>query len=97
MIRLPKNSDKKYQMPWRTLHMPIPPPLLPALWADSKMTMATASLRMDSPKMMVYSFGSTLNVLKMAKMVTGSVADRVAPTEIASTHVTSRPSSEMDV
>lgn len=31
--------------------------------------------------------------LKMAKMVTGSVADRVAPTEIASTQVMLSPSS----
>lgn len=51
--RLPKNSDKKYQMPWRALPIPMPPPLVPALWADSKMTMATASFRIDSPKMMV--------------------------------------------
>jgi hypothetical protein len=41
------------------------------------MTMATASFRMDSPKMTLYSLGSTLRALKMARMVTGSVADRV--------------------
>lgn len=39
--------------------------------------------------MMVYSFGSTLYVLKMARIVTGSVADSVAPTAIASTNESS--------
>jgi uncharacterized protein YcgI (DUF1989 family) len=54
--------------------------------------MATASFRMDSPKMSVYSFGSTLYVSKMARMVTGSVADRVAPTDMASTKLIWKPS-----
>ena len=36
--------------------------------------------------MTVYNFGSTLYVLKMARIVTGSVAESVAPTDIASTN-----------
>ena len=43
------------------------------------MTILTASFSKLSPKMMVYSFGSTLYWLKMARMVTGSVADSVDP------------------
>jgi hypothetical protein len=43
------------------------------------MTIATASLSKLSPKMTVNSFGSTLYVLNIAITVTGSVADRVAP------------------
>ncbi len=43
------------------------------------MTILTASLSKLSPKMIVYSFGSTLYCLNMAKIVTGSVADKVAP------------------
>jgi len=45
----------------------------------SNMTIATASLSKLSPKMTVNSFGSTLYVLNIAITVTGSVADRVAP------------------
>ena len=45
----------------------------------SNMTIATASLSRLSPKMIVNSFGSTLYVLNMAITVTGSVADKVAP------------------
>ena len=56
-------------------------------WAVSKSTMAMASFNIDSPKMTVYSFGSTLYTLKIANMVTGSVADSVAPTAIACTKV----------
>jgi hypothetical protein len=41
--------------------------------------MDTASFSKLSPKMMVYSFGSTLYWLKIAKMVTGSVAESVDP------------------
>ena len=43
--------------------------------------------------MTVYSFGSTLYMLNIAMMVTGSVADSVAPTEIASTKLMASPSS----
>jgi len=43
--------------------------------------------------MTVYNFGSTLYRLKMARMVTGSVADSVAPTDMASTNVMLSPSS----
>ena len=43
------------------------------------MTIATASLSKLSPKMIVNSFGSTLYVLNIAITVTGSVADKVAP------------------
>jgi hypothetical protein len=45
----------------------------------SNMTIATASLSKLSPKMMVNNLGSTLYVLKIAITVTGSVAERVAP------------------
>jgi hypothetical protein len=71
--------------------LPAAPPSL-YLWAVSKRTMAIASLRIDSPKMIVYSFGSTLYRLKMANIVTGSVAESVAPTEMASTQVMVSPS-----
>ena len=56
------------------------------------MTIAIASLRIDSPKMTVYNLGSTLYVLKIARMVTGSVAESVAPTDIASTKDILKPS-----
>ena len=46
--------------------------------------MAIASFSIDSPKIIVYNFGSTLYALKMARIVTGSVADNVAPIENAS-------------
>lgn len=59
----------------------------------SYMTIDTASLRIDSPKMTEYSFGSTLYVLKMARMVTGSVAERVEPKMRHSRSVNLRPSS----
>lgn len=45
----------------------------------SNMTIDTASFRMLSPKMMLYSWGSTLYVVKMARIVTGSVALNVLP------------------
>jgi hypothetical protein len=45
----------------------------------SNMTMDTASLRILSPKMTEYNLGSTLSWLKIAKMVTGSVADKTEP------------------
>ena len=46
--------------------------------------MAIAAFSIDSPKIIVYNFGSTLYALKMARIVTGSVADNVAPIENAS-------------
>lgn len=45
----------------------------------SYITILTASFKILSPKITVYSFGSTLCWLKIAKIVTGSVADRVEP------------------
>ena len=59
--RLPKNTSTKMPMPSRKLRNPISvsSPFL-YLCAVSKMTMAMASFRIDSPKMMVYSLGSTL-------------------------------------
>lgn len=45
----------------------------------SYITILTASFNKLSPKMTVYNFGSTLYWLNMARMVTGSVADRVDP------------------
>jgi len=48
------------------------------------MTIETASLRILSPKMTEYNLGSTLSWLKMARIVTGSVADRTDPKIIES-------------
>jgi len=56
------------------------------------MTILTASFKMLSPKMMLYSLGSTLYWLNMAKIVTGSVADRVEPKIRHSRRVNLRPS-----
>jgi hypothetical protein len=47
--------------------------------AYSYITILTALFNKLSPKIMVYSFGSTLYWLKIVRMVTGSVADRVEP------------------
>ena len=99
IIKLPKNTIKNTPMDSKK-DRGVSFPTLGSLYfrAVSNNTMAIASLRMDSPKMTVYNFGSTLYVLKIAKMVTGSVAESVAPTDIASTNVTSlRPSSGMRV
>jgi hypothetical protein len=57
------------------------------------MTIATASFRILSPKMTEYSLGSTWRALKIARMVTGSVAERVEPKRRHSTIVRERPSS----
>lgn len=95
MRRLPKNIRKKRPIASNRLTMESEPPLGPSgryCWAVSNMTIAMASLRIDSPKMIVYSFGSTLYVLNIARIVTGSVADSVAPTEIASTKDILKPS-----
>jgi hypothetical protein len=99
MMRLVKKTSKKMPMASNRLIMFRLPETPPSryLWAVSNKTMAMASLRMDSPKMTVYSFGSTLYRLKMARMVTGSVADSVAPTEIASTQVMVSPSNGIRV
>lgn len=48
-------------------------------YTHSNMTIATASFKRLSPKITLYSLGSTLRVLKMARTVTGSVAERVEP------------------
>lgn len=61
IIRLVKKTNKKIPMASNrliTFKLPVAPSRY--LWAVSNRTMAMASLRMDSPKMMVYSFGSTL-------------------------------------
>lgn len=47
--------------------------------AYSYITILTASFNRLSPKIIVYSLGSTLYWLKIARMVTGSVAERVEP------------------
>jgi len=57
------------------------------------MTIATASFKMDSPKITLYNFGSTCKVLKMARIVTGSVADKVEPNRRHSMMVKLNPSS----
>ena len=90
--KLPKKTPKKIPMASNRLRMLSLDDVLLYFWAVSNRTMAMASFRMDSPKMMVYSFGSTLYVLKMARMVTGSVADNVAPRERASTKLILKPS-----
>ena len=59
----------------------------------SYMTILTASFSRLSPKMMLYNFGSTLYWLKMARMVTGSVADNVDPNARHSHKPRSRDSS----
>lgn len=61
-------------------------------YTHSYMTILTASFNKLSPKMTVYSLGSTLYWLKMARMVTGSVADRVEPKVKLSTSDRSIPS-----
>lgn len=48
------------------------------------MTMETASFRILSPKMTEYNLGSTLSWLKIARIVTGSVADKTDPKIIES-------------
>jgi hypothetical protein len=58
----------------------------------SYMTIETASFKILSPKMMVYSLGSTLYVLKMARIVTGSVAESVDPKMRHSKSVNRNPS-----
>ena len=45
----------------------------------SYMTIDTASFKRLSPKMTLYNFGSTFSWLKIARMVTGSVAESVDP------------------
>jgi hypothetical protein len=95
MMRLPKKTSRKIPIASKSVMKVRFPAALPSLyrWAVSNSTIAMASLRIDSPNITVYSLGSTLYKLNMARMVTGSVADRVAPTEKASTNVIFRPSS----
>ena len=92
MNRLPKKTPKK--IPKASKRLMMPKDSAPSLYfcAVSNKTIATASFRMDSPKIRVYSFGSTLYVSKIARMVTGSVAERVAPTDMASTKLILKPS-----
>jgi hypothetical protein len=61
MTKLVKKTSKKMPMASNRLMM-FKFPAAPSryLWAVSNRTMAMASLRIDSPKMTVYSFGSTL-------------------------------------
>jgi len=56
------------------------------------MTIETASFKILSPKMTEYNFGSTLYVLKMARIVTGSVAESVDPKMRHSSKVNFSPS-----
>ena len=90
IAKLPKNTSRKIPMAskrLKILRVPTSAPGLPlgtyfcAVWNS---TMAIASFSIDSPKIIVYNFGSTLYALKMARIVTGSVADNVAPIENAS-------------
>lgn len=94
IIKLPKKTSKKIPIASKSLMIFRLLPDAPSLyrWAVSKRTIAMASFSIDSPKMTVYSFGSTLYRLNIARIVTGSVADRVAPTETASTKVMLSPS-----
>lgn len=70
-------TKRKRPIPWKSVAMLMALPR--KVDRTSNMTMETASLRRDSPKMMLYSSGSTLYVLKMARIVTGSVALSVEP------------------
>lgn len=100
MRRLPKKTKKKIPMASKKLANVREPPLAASglyLCAVSNMTIAMASFRRASPNITVYSLGSTLYVLKMARIVTGSVADSVAPTEMASTKEILNPSSGIRV
>ena len=58
----------------------------------SYITILTASLSRDSPNMILYNLGSTLYWLKMARMVTGSVAESVEPNIRHSNNVNSSDS-----
>ena len=93
MIKLPKKTIKNTPIDSKK-DRGVSFPTLGSLYfrAVSKSTIAIASFNIDSPKMTVYNLGSTLYVLKIARMVTGSVAERVAPTDMASTKETSKPS-----
>lgn len=62
----------------------------------SYITILTASFSRDSPKITVYSLGSTLYWLKIARIVTGSVADRVDPKMRHSIKLNPRDSSPSD-
>jgi hypothetical protein len=92
MSKLPKNTPKNIPIASNRLRMlkDISGDLY--FWAVSKRTIAIASFKMDSPNITVYNFGSTLYVLNMARIVTGSVAESVAPTDIASTNEILSPS-----
>lgn len=95
---LPKKTSKNSPIASKRFRNVKEPASLSAYFcAVSNKTIAMASLRIDSPKITVYSFGSTLYKLKIAKIVTGSVAESVAPTEIASTNEIFNPSSGMRV
>jgi len=99
IAKLPKKTNKKTPIDSNKLRIVSLPAAAPGLYfcAVSNSTIAIASFRIDSPKMIVYSFGSTLYVLKIARIVTGSVALSVAPTLIASTKLMFRPSIGMRV
>lgn len=58
----------------------------------SYMTIDTASFKILSPKMTEYNFGSTLYWLKIARIVTGSVADKVDPNMRHSSRLNLSPS-----
>jgi hypothetical protein len=57
------------------------------------MTIATASFKILSPKITLYNLGSTCRALKIARIVTGSVADNVEPNNRHSMIVKESPSS----
>ena len=61
-------------------------------FTHSYITILTASFSKLSPKIMVYSLGSTLYWLNMASIVTGSVADSVEPKIKHSSNVISNDS-----
>lgn len=92
MNKLPKKTPKKIPMASKRLRILRDMSGLLYFCAVSNKTMAMASFKIDSPNMTVYSLGSTLYVLNMAKIVTGSVAESVAPTDKASTKVMLSPS-----
>lgn len=89
------NDSKKIPIPWKIEDIYISVPwnrdkVLQTVSAHAKqentdaethsyMTILTASFNKLSPKMTLYNLGSTLYCWKIARIVTGSVADSVDP------------------
>ena len=74
-----EGTKKKNPILSKALTTPRFSPFVDIRPSASNMTIATASLSKLSPNMIVNNFGSTLYVVNIAITVTGSVAERVAP------------------